>query len=124
MDADPVDAKRLLACMPDEPPLFDYLTVQEHLRFTARLYQVADVERRLPALLQELELSEKAKALPGELSRGMKQKLVIGCGLLHDPSAPLFDEPLTRLAPAGIRRMQQTMRARARPGAGVGLSSD
>jgi len=47
---------------------------------------VADVERRLPALLQELELSEKAKALPGELSRGMKQKLVIGCGLRTIPA--------------------------------------
>src|SRR5207244_11113164 len=95
----------------------------EHLRFTARLYQVADVERRLPALLQELELSEKAKALPGELSRGMKQKLVIGCGLLHDPSALLFDEPLTGLDPAGIRRMKQTIRERARQGAAVVLSS-
>src|SRR2546430_1632974 len=114
MERDPVAAKRLLAFMPDEPHLFDYLTVEEHLRFTARLYQVADVERRLPALLQELELSEKAKALPGELSRGMKQKLVIGCGLLHDPRALLFDEPLTGLDPAGIRRMKQTIRERAR----------
>src|SRR5213593_1215796 len=123
MERDPVAAKRLLAFMPDEPHLFDYLTVEEHLRFTARLYQVADVERRLPALLQELELSEKAKALPGELSRGMKQKLVIGCGLLHDPSALLFDEPLTGLDPAGIRRMKQTIRERARQGAAVVLSS-
>ena len=49
---DPVAAKRLLAFMPDEPHLFDYLTVEEHLRFTARLYGVADVDRRLPALLQ------------------------------------------------------------------------
>src|SRR5438105_27049 len=113
MERDPVAAKRLLAFMPDEPHLFDYLTVEEHLRFTARLYQVADVERRLPPLLQELELSEKAKALPGELSRGMKQKLVIGCGLLHDPSALLFDEPLTGLDPAGIRRMKQSIRESA-----------
>src|SRR6266550_4184870 len=82
-----------------------------------------DMERRLPALLQELELSEKAKALPGELSRGMKQKLVIGCGLLHDPSALLFDEPLTGLDPAGIRRMKQTIRERAQQGAAVVLSS-
>src|SRR2546422_613331 len=64
-----------------------------------------------------------AKALPGELSRGMKQKLVIGCGLLHDPSALLFDEPLTGLDPAGIRRMKQTIRERARQGAAVVLSS-
>ena len=120
---DPVAAKRLLAFMPDEPHLFDYLTVEEHLRFTARLYGVADVERRLPALLQELELSEKARVLPGELSRGMKQKLVIACGLLHDPQALLLDEPLTGLDPAGIRRMKETIKARARQGAAVLLSS-
>jgi ABC-2 type transport system ATP-binding protein len=120
---DPVAAKRLLAFMPDEPHLFDYLTVEEHLRFTARLYGVADVESRLPALLQELELSEKARVLPGELSRGMKQKLVIACGLLHDPRALLLDEPLTGLDPAGIRRMKETIKERARQGAAVLLSS-
>ena len=120
---DPVAAKRLLAFMPDEPHLFDYLTVEEHLRFTGRLYGVADVDRRLPALLQELELSEKARALPGELSRGMKQKLVIACGLLHDPQALLLDEPLTGLDPAGIRRMKETIKERARQGAAILLSS-
>jgi ABC-2 type transport system ATP-binding protein len=123
LERDPVAAKSQLAFMPDEPHLFDYLTVEEHLRFTARLYQVADVERRIPTLLQELELSEKAMALPGELSRGMKQKLVIASGLLHDPAALLFDEPLTGLDPAGIRRMKQTIRERARQGAAVVLSS-
>ena len=123
LERDPVAAKRLLAFMPDEPHLFDYLTVEEHLRFTARLYQVPDVERRLPALLGELELSEKAGALPAELSRGMRQKLVIACGLLHDPQVMLFDEPLTGLDPAGIRRMKQTIVERARAGAAVLLSS-
>jgi len=123
VEREPVAAKRLLAFMPDEPHLFDYLTVEEHLRFTARLHEVADVERRIPPLLQELELSEKAEALPGELSRGMKQKLVIACGLLHDPRALLFDEPLTGLDPAGIRRMKQTIKERARQGAAVVLSS-
>jgi ABC-2 type transport system ATP-binding protein len=119
----PVAAKALLAFMPDEPRLFDYLTVEEHLRFVARLYGVADVDARAPALLQELELSDKAKTLPGELSRGMKQKLTIACGLLHEPKALLFDEPLTGLDPVGIRRMKQTIVERARRGAAVLLSS-
>ena len=123
LERDPVAAKRLLAFMPDEPHLFDYLTVEEHLRFTARLYQVPDVERRLPALLGELELADKIGALPAELSRGMRQKLVIACGLLHDPRVLLFDEPLTGLDPAGIRRMKQTIVERARQGAAVLLSS-
>jgi len=123
VELDPVAAKRLLAFMPDEPHLFDHLTVEEHLRFTARLYQAADADARIPTLLRELELADRAAALPGELSRGMKQKLTIACGLLHDPSALLFDEPLTGLDPAGIRRMKETIVARARGGAAVILSS-
>lgn len=123
LDRQPVAAKALLAFMPDEPRLFDYLTVEEHLRFVGRLYGVADVDARAPALLQELELVDKAKTLPGELSRGMKQKLTIACGLLHEPKALLFDEPLTGLDPVGIRRMKQTIVERARRGAAVLLSS-
>src|SRR5439155_1168356 len=123
LDRDPVGAKRQLAFMPDEPRLFDYLTVEEHLRFTGRLYDVRDAEARIPALLRELELAEKAGALPDELSRGMKQKLAIACGLLHEPKALLFDEPLTGLDPAGMRRMKETIVERARQGAAVMLSS-
>ena len=123
LDRDPVEAKRQLAFMPDEPRLFDYLTVEEHLRFTGRLYDVRDAEARIPALLRELELAEKAEALPDELSRGMKQKLAIACGLLHEPKSLLFDEPLTGLDPAGMRRMKQTIVERARQGAAVILSS-
>ncbi len=119
----PVDAKAKLAFIPDEPQLFDYLTVTEHLQFVARLYRVADAAPRIPLLLEELELTPKKDALPPELSRGMKQKLAIACGLLHRPSAVLLDEPLTGLDPVGIRRMKETILARAREGAAVVLSS-
>ena len=119
----PREAKQHLAFVPDEPHLFDYLTVEEHLRFVGRMYGVADVGARIGPLLAELELTDKRRALPGELSRGMKQKLAIGCGLLHEPAALLLDEPLTGLAPGGIRRMKETIAARARAGAAVILSS-
>ena len=121
--ADAVAAKRRLAFMPDEPQLFEYLTVREHLALVARLYRVGDHAARVPRLLEELELTGKEGALPGELSRGMKQKLVIACGLLHDPPVLLFDEPLTGLDPIGIRRMKETIVARARAGAAVVVSS-
>jgi ABC-2 type transport system ATP-binding protein len=120
---DPIPAKRALAFIPDEPHLFDYLTVQEHLRFIARLYGVTDAEQRIPQLLGELELTEKLKTLPGELSRGMKQKLAIACGLLHNPAALILDEPLTGLDPAGIRKMRHTIADRAASGVAVVLSS-
>ena len=119
----PVEAKRQLAFMADEPQLFDYLTVTEHLRLTARIYNVPDFDARAKALLEELELTAKANALPGELSRGMKQKVAIACGLLHDPAALLFDEPLTGLDPLGIRRMRDTIVARGRAGGAVIVSS-
>ena len=121
--ADPVAAKRQLAFVPDEPHLFDYLTVTEHLEFVARLYGVRDAARRVPPLLDELELSDKRRALPGELSRGMRQKLAIACALLHDPQVLLLDEPLTGLDPLGMRRMKATIAARAADGAAVVLSS-
>lgn len=119
----PVAAKRVLAFIPDEPHLFEYLTVEEHLRFTARLYGVRDAAVRLDALLVELELDGKRRALPDELSRGMRQKLAIACGLLHEPRALLLDEPLTGLDPIGMRRMKATIRARAAAGTAVVLSS-
>lgn len=116
-------AKAHLAFIPDEPQLFDYLTVEEHLRFTGRLYGVADAPARIPALLEEMELTEKRSVLPLELSRGMRQKLAIACGLLHRPDALILDEPLTGLDPAGIRRMRATIAARAQEGTAVVLSS-
>jgi ABC-2 type transport system ATP-binding protein len=118
-----IEAKRRLAFMPDEPHLFEYLTVLEHLRLTARLYAVHDIDRRAKALLDELELSGKEHALPGELSRGMRQKVVIACGLVREATALLFDEPLTGLDPIGIRKMRETIVARGRAGAAILLSS-
>ena len=121
--ADAVTAKRQIAFLSDEPRLFDYLTVQQHLEFVARIYQVADAERLGRELLAELELSDKVQSLPGELSRGMKQKLVIACGLLHAPKVIFFDEPLTGLDPLGIRRMKNSIMKRAQEGTAIVISS-
>ncbi|HWA27602.1 MAG TPA: ABC transporter ATP-binding protein [Lacunisphaera sp.] len=121
--ADPVAAKRQLAFFPDEPRLFEHLTVRQHLAFAAKIYQVPQHETRAEALLAEMEIADKADQLPGELSRGMKQKLVIACGLLHAPKVMYFDEPLTGLDPLGIRRMKDTIRRLGREGAAIILSS-
>jgi ABC-2 type transport system ATP-binding protein len=123
MALDPVAAKRLISFVPDEPQLFEYLTVTEHLRFITRLYGVPDAEARIEPLLTELELLDKRDVLPGELSRGMKQKLAIACALLHEPKALMLDEPLTGLDPAGIRKMKNTIKSRAAAGTAVILSS-
>ena len=121
--ADPVGAKGQLAFFSDEPRLFDYLTVWQHLAFTARIYRVTDYRAIGGRLLEELEMSDKGELLPGELSRGMKQKLAIACGLLHSPKVIFFDEPLTGLDPMGIRRMKDSILTRAREGAAIIISS-
>jgi ABC-2 type transport system ATP-binding protein len=119
----PVAAKRALAFFPDEPRLFDYLTVRQHLNFVARIYGVREHEAIARPLLEEFEIADKADQLPGELSRGMKQKLAIACGLLHGPQVMFFDEPLTGLDPLGIRRMKNSIIKRAAEGATIVLSS-
>lgn len=121
--AEPVEARRRLAFVPDEPRLFEYLTVRDHMGLFARLYTVPDAEPRSERLLRENDLWDRRHAFPGELSRGMKQKLVIACAMLHAPRALVLDEPLTGLDPAAVRRMKRTVRATADAGAAVLVSS-
>jgi ABC-2 type transport system ATP-binding protein len=118
-----VEAKKQFAYIPDEPRLFDTLTVVEHMRFVAAAYGVAGHEEKGEQLLQTFELTEKRNALGQELSRGMRQKVAICCGYLHEPRAILFDEPLTGLDPRGIRTLKQSIRERALSGTAIMISS-
>ena len=119
----PLAAKQQFAYIPDEPKLFDALTVAEHLQFVAAAYGVADHEEKGIQLLRAFELIEKKDVVTQELSRGMRQKVAICCGYLHEPSAILFDEPLTGLDPRGIRTLKQSIVERAREGAAIVISS-
>lgn len=123
LQTDEIAAKSLLAYIPDDPKLFEPLTIWEHLEFTAMTYQVPDLAERGAALLERFELTEKRDALVQELSRGMRQKVAICCAYLHDPRAILFDEPLTGLDPRGIRTLKESIVERARGGAAVMVSS-
>ena len=120
---DPVAAKAALAYVPDDPQLFDRLTLWEHFRFVAAAYRLRDWTGRAEALLARLELTEKRDALASELSRGMRQKLAVGCGLLHLPRAVLLDEPFTGPDPRGIRTMKDLIREHAAGGAAIVVSS-
>ncbi len=120
---DPLAAKQQLELIPDDPRLFDALTIWEHLEFMASAYRVADFPPKATALLEQFELTEKRDALAQELSRGMRQKVAICCAYLHDPKALLFDEPLTGLDPYGIRVLKKSIADRARAGSAVIVSS-
>src|SRR5262249_23695595 len=120
---DPMKAKLALAYVPDDPQLFDRLTVWEHFRFTAATYRMTEWRGRAEALLARLALTEQRDAPAADLARGMRQKLAVGCGWLHDPRAVLLDEPFTGPDPRGIRTMKDLIREQAAAGAAIIVSS-
>ncbi len=123
LETAPIEARRRLAFVPDEPRLFENLTVADHLKVIGRIYGIADAAERSRELLAGFDLADRRDAFAAELSRGMKQKLMIALALLHRPSALILDEPLTGLDPGAIRHMKQTILDQARAGAAVLVSS-
>ncbi len=120
---DAIDVRRRLAYVPDDPPLFDDLTVGQHLDLIAGLYDVRDHRTKSDQLLSLFDLTHKVNELANSLSRGMRQKLAICCNYLYDPKVLLLDEPLTGLDPPGIRCLLDSLRQRAARGVTVILSS-
>jgi ABC-2 type transport system ATP-binding protein len=121
--AHPIEAKSRLAYIPDDPKLFDMLTVAEHLEYMAAAYRVSDAEAKSARLLEQFELTAKQGALAQELSRGMRQKVAICCAYLHDPAAIIFDEPFTGLDPRAIRTLKNSIAAQAGIGTAIIISS-
>ncbi len=108
--------KQNIAYVPDDPPLFETLTVWEHLQFIASAYEVVDFQPIAESLLKQLQLDSKRDAQASEMSRGMRQKVAIACAYLHSPRVLFFDEPLTGLDPAAIRLLKRTMVERVEQG--------
>lgn len=123
VESSPVQVKRSLAYVPDDPRLFPHLTVDEHLAFAASAYHVEDADTKAARLLEMFELDGKRRVAVKDLSRGMRQKLAICCSYIYDPVALLFDEPLTGLDPMGIRMLKRSIVDRAAQGAAVMVSS-
>jgi ABC-2 type transport system ATP-binding protein len=120
---DSLAVRKRLAYVPDDPPLFDDLTVGQHLDLIAGLYGVDDADAKTDALLEQFDLLGKVNELASSLSRGMRQKLAICCNYLYDPKVLLLDEPLTGLDPPGIRCLLDSIRHHAERGVTVILSS-
>lgn len=105
-----VEAKRLLGYIPEMPSAYDLLTIEEHMQFIARAYNLdTKWEERAEMLIKRLELDDKTKKLGKELSKGMQQKLSICCALLSEPKLLLIDEPMVGLDPHAIKELKKIL---------------
>jgi heme exporter protein A len=89
--------RRRVGFLSHQPLLYEDLTGEENLRFYGHMYQVADLESRVTAMLERVGLLYSRHDPVRTYSRGMKQRLSIGRALLHDPPVLLLDEPYTGL---------------------------
>jgi len=122
---DTLNAKRLMAWLPDEPLLYDRLTPMEYLEFVAGLWRVepALARSRAEDLLARLGLWPHRHERCEGFSRGMKQKTVLAGALIHEPKFLLLDEPFTGLDAASARLVKEMLQARAADGAAVLLTT-
>jgi ABC-2 type transport system ATP-binding protein len=105
IQADPLEARRRMAYVPDFPFLYDKLTAWEFFRFTGQLFQLepARIEKNAAELVSRFHLAEFAdRALEG-LSHGTRQRVAIVSALLHDPEVFVIDEPMVGLDPQHAR---------------------
>jgi len=118
---DPVEAKRVVAWISDEPMIYDKLTPYEYLEFVAGLWSIdaALAQARAKHLIEWLELTEHAHARCEGLSKGMRQKVALAGALVHDPKLIILDEPLTGLDAGSARQVKRVLRERVQAGGAV-----
>jgi heme ABC exporter ATP-binding subunit CcmA len=91
------DTRRTIGFVSHESLLYKDLTVRDNLGFYARMYGVADRDRRIGEIIRRVDLEAKTDVLVRALSRGMKQRLSLARAFIHSPSILLLDEPFTGL---------------------------
>ncbi|MDW4511319.1 MULTISPECIES: ABC transporter ATP-binding protein [Priestia] len=122
---DPTGYRSQFTFIPETPVLYDELTLKEHLDLTAMAYglEAQTYEARLQPLLKEFRLDRKLKWFPAHFSKGMKQKVMIMCAFLVQPSLYIIDEPFLGLDPLGIQSLLDLMTDMKKQGAGILMST-
>lgn len=123
--AEPIECKRRIAYVPDNPELYDYLTGIQFLNFFADIYRVEKSERedKIKKYADAFEITQDLGDLIGGYSHGMKQKLMLVASFMHDPKLFIFDEPFVGLDPKAAYSVKQLMREACERGAAVFFST-
>ena len=108
----PLQAKRLLGVVPQEIALYPTLSARQNLEFFGRMYGLSgkDLHRRIDAMLEFIELSDRQSDRIETYSGGMKRRVNIAAGLLHDPQVIYMDEPTVGIDPQSRRRILDTVK--------------
>ena len=119
--ADPVEAKRIMAWVSDEPMIYDKLTPIEYLEFVAGLWGIDArvAEASAQDLLVSLGLGPHLHERCEGFSKGMRQKVALAGALVHDPRLIILDEPLTGLDALSARHVKGLLQARVHAGCTV-----
>jgi ABC-type multidrug transport system ATPase subunit len=112
-------ARAEVSFIPDQPVLYDDLSVNEHIEYTARLHGEPEWPERADALLEVLDLAHRADDLPSQFSRGLRQKTSLVLGLVRPFSVLLVDEPFVGLDPSGQHALTELLVEAASAGAAV-----
>jgi ABC-2 type transport system ATP-binding protein len=118
-----VEARAATSFIPDNPVLYDDLSVEEHLEYVARLHGVDEWHDRAGELLDRLALTERAYDLPSRFSRGMRQKTSLAVGLVRPFSLLLVDEPFVGLDAPTQASLVELLAEAADEGAGLLVST-
>jgi ABC-2 type transport system ATP-binding protein len=108
----PTSAKRQLGYLPEQPPLYRDLTVDEYLTYCARLHRVAgrQIKEAMQRAKERCGLESEGRRLIGNLSKGYQQRVGIAQAILHNPSVVILDEPTVGLDPIQIREIRALIR--------------
>ncbi|NLY80125.1 MAG: ABC transporter ATP-binding protein [Lysinibacillus sp.] len=111
--------------IPETPVLYDELTLKEHLELTAMAYGIDErtMKERAGRLLEEFRMEKRLNWFPSHFSKGMRQKVMIMCAFLVNPSLYIIDEPFVGLDPLGIQSLLDQMVERKNEGASVLMST-
>lgn len=117
-----LEARNSFVFVPDEPALYEDLTLAEHARFTALIYQRPEAEERAITWLRTFGLEERLEEFPGTHSRGMRQKLSLALALGLEMSLTMLDEPFNGLDVEAQELLGNALMQRAAAGGAVLLT--